>query len=402
MNASEVKSASNVFKRCPVCKIDLKGRFVYLDDHFEQLLSVPTEELYGKSIFEFIDKSSSSAIEHLLSQRNHYEKFYDTTTIVLLNHEQKRIPARIVASLNFISGNPVNFQLIIDPYQHPDRLVVVNDNKERYQEFVEKIILLDEAVDLPGIIEPLQVFSDARLVCLYEADDEELKLVQTAPFKALKDTLYSKALKLDKIHYEIYEKSGDYSPLDRETIKEAIENYGKAPDEFIKVIEDGSHRYLLRILYDENEDHADMARSITDIRNALDLIEKLSVPSQANLNESINIHFTVGFLETIGIGAALTDATGEIVGYNNKMAKLIPEKNLDGDYMALMNYLMNFNPKKLSIDVIEYITADVVEGQISQLHANIKINKTKSAELTVIKIGDTATDLTSCIVLAPF
>ncbi len=39
---------------CAVFKIDLRGRFVYIDDETEELLGLTREELFGKSIYEFI------------------------------------------------------------------------------------------------------------------------------------------------------------------------------------------------------------------------------------------------------------------------------------------------------------------------------------------------------------
>ena len=46
------------FKRCAVCKIDLKGRFVYIDERTEHLLGLTKEDLFGKNIIEFLDEPS--------------------------------------------------------------------------------------------------------------------------------------------------------------------------------------------------------------------------------------------------------------------------------------------------------------------------------------------------------
>ena len=102
------------FTRCAVCKIDLKGRFVYLDEKIESLLGYTKEELFGQSFLDFLDDSSKQLVEKLLAQRNHYETFFDTTRITAFNRSREALAMRAVVSLNFIAGNPVNYQLIID------------------------------------------------------------------------------------------------------------------------------------------------------------------------------------------------------------------------------------------------------------------------------------------------
>ena len=86
--------------RCAVCKIDLKGRFVYVDEKVEDLLGYTKEDLFGKSLLDFIDEPSQKLIEQLLSHRNHYETFYDSTTITLLDQQRTPVAARAVVSLN--------------------------------------------------------------------------------------------------------------------------------------------------------------------------------------------------------------------------------------------------------------------------------------------------------------
>jgi PAS domain S-box-containing protein len=87
------------FRRCAVCKIDLKGRFVYIDEEIENLLGCTKEELFGKTIIEFLDEPSQEVVNRLISQRNHYESFYDTTGINIVN--QARAWSRAAHTMTF-------------------------------------------------------------------------------------------------------------------------------------------------------------------------------------------------------------------------------------------------------------------------------------------------------------
>ena len=92
--ATSSVSASVNLHRCALCKIDLKGKIVYVDDKIEALLGYSKEELFGKSFSDFLDKSSKALIDQLFSQRNNYEIFYDATNLTILNREKKAITAR--------------------------------------------------------------------------------------------------------------------------------------------------------------------------------------------------------------------------------------------------------------------------------------------------------------------
>ena len=48
-DSKEIKIESD---RCPVFKINLKGQFVNIDDLTSELLDLPTENLFGRNIFD--------------------------------------------------------------------------------------------------------------------------------------------------------------------------------------------------------------------------------------------------------------------------------------------------------------------------------------------------------------
>ncbi len=153
-------------KRCAVCKIDLKGRFVYLDEKIEDLLGYTREDLFGKSLLDFVDEPSQKLIEQLLSHRNHYETFFDSTSITLYDQSRNPVTARAVVSLNFIAGNPVNYQLIIDQADL-DSSQAASRTQSPYDSIVENILAIDGALDWRQLLQVICRCTKARQACVY-------------------------------------------------------------------------------------------------------------------------------------------------------------------------------------------------------------------------------------------
>lgn len=98
---------------CAVFKIDLKGRFVYVDDETEELFGLSREELFGKSLYDFISPESHRLINDVFGRHARYELFYEAVPLVIRSHDGQFRRLEAVLTLNFISGNPVNHQFIL-------------------------------------------------------------------------------------------------------------------------------------------------------------------------------------------------------------------------------------------------------------------------------------------------
>ena len=102
---------------CAVFKIDLKGRFVYIDDETEELFGLTREELFGKSIYEFISGDAHQVLDTVMGHHKRYESFYESLPLTLREADGQFRQLKAVVTLNFISGNPVNYQFILLPSQ---------------------------------------------------------------------------------------------------------------------------------------------------------------------------------------------------------------------------------------------------------------------------------------------
>jgi len=79
--ASAVSKNAVIIERCALCKIDLKGRFAYLDEEFMSLTGYSDEELLGKPISKILDADSGELIRSLVTDRNHYDTFLDINSL---------------------------------------------------------------------------------------------------------------------------------------------------------------------------------------------------------------------------------------------------------------------------------------------------------------------------------
>ncbi|MFH2036685.1 MAG: PAS domain-containing protein [Candidatus Zixiibacteriota bacterium] len=116
MNAiAQKKSHTNSIKRCAVFKLNLVGQFVFVDEKTEQMLKIKGEQLFGKSIQDFVDIQSYELILALLNNRNHYETFFESVLLKFIDSDNREHLHHSVISLSFIAGNPANYQIIVLP-----------------------------------------------------------------------------------------------------------------------------------------------------------------------------------------------------------------------------------------------------------------------------------------------
>lgn len=391
-----------ILKRCAICKIDLKGRLVYIDDKFESILGRTKEDLFGSSIFEFLDKSSHEIIEQLLSLRNHYETFYDSTQLTIINNNQEKISARVVVSLNFNAGNPVNFQLIIDPcmsnqIEHTDSL------SGRYKDLLEGAILLNRFIDYQRILKLIIEFSKVPRIFLYQLNNQKLELLNSF----FKNADMEKADDYDtsQLHLDVVENKEEYSFIDKESVQDAVEKYGLAPNEYLTPfdINDGSD-YLVRIIFDEDTKYSDAQGSIERVRTAVGLIVRIlstDRTTEESDNGSFDLKFTIGFLDSLSIPAMLIDKNGDLVGYNPSLMNMFDETTLNGTYVKIFDKIAKYNQDGMVNKIIDYVTSPIGDDDGKIFNVRVNISNTLSKKLGILKISDSITDLTSCFVFMP-
>lgn len=110
-----VTSSKTAGTRCAVFKIGLKGRFGFIDERTEELLGYSSDELFGKSIFEYVSDQSHELIERILSRRNRYECLYESVPLSIRCHDKHYRTFSAIITQNFVNGSPANFQIVMAP-----------------------------------------------------------------------------------------------------------------------------------------------------------------------------------------------------------------------------------------------------------------------------------------------
>ena len=72
-------------RRCPVLKIDLKGRFVNIDDLTAELLGIQAENLFGKSIEEFLDEESYQKLLEIFHSGSRFDTCHESVDLNVID-----------------------------------------------------------------------------------------------------------------------------------------------------------------------------------------------------------------------------------------------------------------------------------------------------------------------------
>jgi len=330
------------FTRCAVCKIDLKGRFVYIDEETERLLGYTKEELFGKSLPDFLDENSQEKIDRLLSERNHYETFYDTTTITLISREGRLVVARSIVSLNFIAGNPVNFQLILDVEPAAQPVIAVAAVSD-YETFLDELLSLESPHDCKAILELVRRFSGASRAALYMMRDNLLEPRSGSCDNNSDEFAFESTPEVTALHERLARTGAEYAFTDEHAVREAVEKEGAAPSEFVIPLKlHDVDPYLLRLIYPAEVQPTEGALAVARARLALRLITQLTrsaPPSGDRTDPEVDVKFTVGFLDNLGIGALLIDPDGQIVGYNPALVAMLGDCSPGDQYQDFAGLL---------------------------------------------------------------
>lgn len=261
-------------RRCAVCRVNMKCRFVYVDDGVEKLVGFTREELFGKSFLDFIDEADHPLLTRILQQRNHFESNFDTTSLHIVTRDQKRIPASVVVSLNFIAGNPVNYQIIIDAGCSDEPMYRVEVAQTDYRQFVARLLAAEPSSYAAEALDSLYQFLGDEQCLIYQVTGELIEPVywrSSTPKSGIRLAKEPKALlQWVAMSDEVY------SFLHPDSARRAVEKSGVAPTEYICKLQLGDETYLVRVLLNEITNVDEQRTAIESVSQAVQLAERLA------------------------------------------------------------------------------------------------------------------------------
>ncbi|RKX17410.1 MAG: hypothetical protein DRP35_10955, partial [Candidatus Zixiibacteriota bacterium] len=209
---------------------------------------------------------------------------------------------------------------------------------------------------------------------------------------------------LSDLHYHIKETQNDYSYVDKDDIQMAIEKFNEIPNEFVSIKEISGTIYLMRFIYREEVDVIEVSKSIDDTTFALDIISKISkekIVSNDSVETMPDIKFTIGFLDSLSIGALLTNEKGDIAGYNPSFISLFNGNEIQGNISTVLNILKEHNPVQLIEQIEKYLKTPLNEEQPDDLQVDMQSPSNDMRRLTVIKFSVDPSDQSGCFVFMP-
>ncbi len=305
------KKASTV---CAVFKIDFRGRLVYIDDETEELFGFGREELFGKSLYEFIAPDSIDSIDEILKRRKRYESFYESLTLVLRLNSGEYRTFESVVTLNFITGNPVNFQFILLPGSSGKQIEQV----EYQNELLDLLNANPDDIDgarLTSLLAQTAGYHEAH--CYQTQSNGNLEIVASWP-----DDIPSRVAPAYLNQFLVNELNR-FSFVDAD--RELCDGFGDGKSEAVLFFNRSQSHNLIVHLYGST--------GFKPVRQRLEMIQSFCGiwKQRTALTDATNsIGQQMSFLgqagDAVGLATLISNSSGEILYHNTSFGKLTPKQ----------------------------------------------------------------------------
>ena len=306
-----INVAARAQTACAVFKIDLRGRFVYIDDAAEELFGLSRVELFGKSLNEFISPESQQIIDGVLCRRNRYEPFYEALSLSIIESGGTARNLEAVVTVNFIGGNRVNYQFIIMPSRASRRASSLNWEHE----FLRLIHDDADQKDFDGL---------ARIFChaggfgageCYLPDDQG-RMIMAGSYPPNGIGLSAPA------HVERLGKEIDGRVA---IINDSVSTFGEAAngssEALVRLWHDGGENLVLR-LFEAGHDRPSND-DLNNLRLLADLWDGRSRHYNADLSLGERLHLIGQTAHSLSLGLAIVDKDYDIIYANESCASAV-------------------------------------------------------------------------------
>ena len=388
---NSANSKCDSVKRCAVCKIDLKGRFVYIDKKVEKLFGYPREELFGKPIQDYICNNSIEVIEHLFNNRNSYETCYDTINFNFKKTNNQIINISAVVSLNLISGNPVNYIFIITSIE--GELDSANNacNNTEYNDNLKALLQVGAGSDLQNNLEYIFEFINVKQICLYFINGEKLE----PRYIVEHDNTELDMPELESLHYQVAE-SGEIYDFTKSEDDNSLKEY------ICRLNISETENVLLRFILDSRINNKSIEDKIGRIKLSILLLERLYFSQAVNeikQSDDINIRFVIGIFDSMDVGAILTDLNGDIIGFNGRLKNLLGWSEISGNIREFAKLINQNNDISKEIEMMDNFLNSFDSPDINK--CKVQLPSGDITMVTSLRLGETLDDLSSLVAFIP-
>ncbi|MEW5795602.1 MAG: PAS domain-containing sensor histidine kinase [Candidatus Zixiibacteriota bacterium] len=176
MTATVIDQTTNI-RRCAMCKIDRKGRFILANPEAQKLLGLSEVELFGKPFIDFLQAADRQSYLNLIKNRNPYDAGYDSACVTMIGADGQAIPVTLFVAVNFGGGNPANYQVVIRQEEVRLPAVSADSKPEHWEEIIRLLVSETGSVNHQRLIELLLVVTGVKSVAVYEISDTECRIL---------------------------------------------------------------------------------------------------------------------------------------------------------------------------------------------------------------------------------
>lgn len=295
-------------KRCAVCKIDLRGRFVLVNDEAERMFGLSKDALFGRFLVDYLDEFDKQTLQQVLRQRNHYDSFFETTQVGLVTEQGKKIAAKIFISLCYIAGNPVNYQIIF--HTEEDGLQRTEASEDPGQ-LLDSIVSLPKTNPWPELVGLVAKCTKARAVLVYRIDTKDDSIAGLLETCTQADD-GNLDLSTTPLHVYLAASGQEYNWTNEDHVRLAIEKMGKAPDEFATTVRGKDEKVFVRVIF-RSDGQSDAQSAVKRARFLLGTVDQQAAVADSPADLQLEL---IGQLQ--GITNAVQAATDKM---NQLLAK---------------------------------------------------------------------------------
>lgn len=387
--------------RCALCKIDLKGRFVFIDDRTETLLGYSKEELFGKTFKEFLSDTDHELFFHVMRQQRTYETSFDALPVTLINRSKQSFPATIIVTLGYIAGNPVNFQIIIQTDQASRIAVSTTDESPNYHRFVSTILAMNGSLSLADVLEPLREFLGATGVGLFKVGGGKLETLAGAP----RDTHESTTISVQRIPALLDKFSNLLAEpgLASDQIQRGIiESNGPAPAEYFSKFELNGQQYLIRVIFEPGDSalaEVIAQRTALALKLVTRLLKSHDLAPDIVISEN-DFGPALVLFDSLGLGALFVRADGSIAAANHTIARMCQGWRPDGRIDDIVAVISQWGCTDAAHNLSCFFSSAVANPPLSWKEA-VTLPGGGTAQITALRHSASKADASAWLVINP-
>lgn len=333
--------------QCAVCKVDLRGRFVYVDTNVESLLGLPQEALFGREFREFVEECQHPIVDRLFTRHSRFETIFETAQLLLYHRDGHPVPASTIVSLNFVAGNAVNFQVVLRQVTDTPRLEPCDHSPtDHWSAAAAALTALRKDAKWGDAVVGLRELADATEVVVYRLTDDHPEVVCSSADPSNENPRATFVGEICDVHLEIALIGGHYSFCDSEQVQRAIEQHGTAPSEFVTHYDRGDDgKFLLRFFFDDSGSSVSAQDGIDRVKLLLSVASSNSTyapnPSPGDTDDaassSVDLQASSEWLSAAGFAACLLDSDMRITAANSRLRMMTPDAEAPGTLDALLD-----------------------------------------------------------------